>query len=393
MTVFGLTSTGYVAKTVDDILTELAEAQRAAPSLGPDIRTDAESLLGQMNGIMATQLRGLWELGEAVYLARTSRGASCAALDELAKLTGRYRLPATQGTVTLSVTLNAGVTLPAGNVVHVDGDPTNRWVTLAPAPNPGGVPAAILVAARAETAGRYVANAGTLTVIATPYSGWTGATNTLDAVPGRALESDPALRQRRDRVIRAGGSSPVDAIREALLRVTDVLQVSVFENDTDDTVGTLPPHSVEAVVTGGTTQAVAEALFAAKGGGIYTQGELSALVVDASGTYHVVRFSRPAEVLVYVAITVERDASRYAGDTAVKAAVVAAVEALLAGDNVRLSALSRSTLAVAGVADVTVLRVGRAVDGTVAANLLIGPREIAVLDASRVAVTTADVTP
>lgn len=391
---YGLTNEGFVMKPLSVILDEIAAAQRASAALGADIDTSAESLLGQMNGVMATKLRELWELGGAAYNARNPRGAAYNALDIVCALTGVYRLPATKGTLDLlNLSLNAGVTVPAGSVVHVNGDPTNRWVTTIPGVNATGSPAVVGVYAEAETAGRFIANAGTLTQIATPVSGWTAATNPSDATPGRNLETDTALRQRRERVIRAGGSSPLDAIRAALFEVTDVAQVSVFENPTDTTVGGMPPHSVRAVVTGGTDLAVATALWGAKGGGIQTVGAVSQAVVDTQGVTHAVRFDRPTDVDVYVKVTIERDAARYAGDDAVKAAVVELEDALLAGDNVRLSVVSRAALSVAGVVDVVAVLLGRSAGaGRVAASLAIDRTERAQLDASRVEVVTQDVT-
>ena len=390
---YGLLTTGFAPKTLAVILAEIDAEQRASAALATDFDASAESVLGQLNGIVAAKLTELWELGEAVYNARNPRGASYSTLDNTAALTGVTRLPATKGTTTLSVTLNAGVTLPVGSIAHVAGQPGNRWVTTSVGTNPGGSPATVQAYAEAETAGRYIANAGTITTIAVPVSGWTAVTNASDAMYGRSLESDTALRARRERVIRAGGSSPLDAVRAALFAVPGVTQVTATENGTSAVSGGMEPHSITAIVTGGTDQDVGNALWAAKGGGIYTNGNTPVNVVDDGGRTHTVRFNRPTTINVYIGVTIERDVATYEGDDAVKAAIVAIGEDFVGGTNVRLSAVTRAVLAVPGVVDVTRVVIGRASGASmVASNLLISTSEIADLDAGRITVTVGDVT-
>ena len=61
-------------------------------------------------------------------------------------------------------------------------------------------------------------------------------------------------------------------------------EVVVWENggDTVDADGR-PPHSVEAMVTGGDNAAIAAVLWAAKARGIATYGSTSVAVADAQG--------------------------------------------------------------------------------------------------------------
>ena len=395
----GLTATGFEAKTSAEILADVEAVQKAA--LGADLDVSAEQPLGQINGIFVTKLRELWEAVAALYAARVPMGASGAALDGVAEITALSRLAATYGTVTLSVVLGAGRTLLAGAVASVTGQPTNRWVTTANAVNASGVQATVTVAARAESAGLLRANAGTITVIATPATGWVSVTNASDATPGAAAETDPQLRRRRDATIRAGGSSPLDAVRLALSEVAGVTQVRVFENNTDttDTDGR-PPHSLDAIVVGGTDQAVADALWAAKAAGIQTwaptAGRVSATVTDAGGVSRSVQFSRPTTVDLYVIAAVERDPSVYPTAAALLAvvgpALAAATEALQIGETVRVELLRSTIFRLPGVIDVPVLRLGRgvlpvgAVPSTSSPNLTVGRRELAALDSSDVAV-------
>lgn len=355
----GLTSTGFVEKSVEEILDEVATAQRASPALGSDFDTSAESPAGQINAALATQLGAVWETAGVVYRSRSPRDAQFAGLDAVCSLTGTVRRAATKGTVTLTVNLNAGRTLPAGSVAHVAGDPANRWVTLTSVTNSTGAAANVTVNARAEAAGVFVANAGTITSIATPVTGWNSVTNLADAAPGAEAETDGQLRARRLAELFAGGTSPVESVRAALSRVTGVSSVAVAENDTDETVDGMPPHSLRAVVQGGTDDAVALALWRAKAGGIRTVGETSVVIVDAMGANRTVNFTRPTTVNVYLEVTVVYDAATYAGDAKLKAALVAVTTGQLAGQTLRKSAVISAALALAGVTDCTRVRIGR----------------------------------
>jgi len=381
----GLSSTGFTPKTAVEIADEMAATQRA--TIDPTLDTSAESVVGNLNAVTATKLRELWELAELVYGARSPRNASFAALDDLCAITGTTRAPATKGTVSLRLTVAAGRTIPAGSVAHVAGDTTNRWVTLADAVNGTGSSAQITVAAEAETAGVRLAYAGTLTVIATPVSGWSAVTNLADATPGRAVETDAALRLRREREIQGPGAGTVGAITAALSAVASVRQAVVFENPTDTTVDGIPPHSFEALVLGGTDAAIRAALWKAKPAGIRAYGSTSGTTLDTEGVARVVAFTRPTELSVYVTLAVGARRDTYAGDAAVKAAVVAWGDTLLAGDPVRIARVIETVMGVAGVEDVVAF-VGLASGAVYAVNLAVLLRQRATFDTSRITVAT-----
>lgn len=383
----GLTSTGFEAKTLDAILADIETAQRA--TIDPTLDTSAESVVGALNASVATKLRELWELLAVLYAARSPRNASLEALDALCAITGTARKSATKGTVTLSLTILHGATVPAGSVVHVAGDVANRWVTLDAVTNTLGSVgsyAALTVDAEAEAAGHVLAYANTITEIATPVSGWAFADNVFDADPGRDVDTDAALRLRREREVQGAGAGTVGAITAALSAVTSVRQVVVFENPTDtlDADG-LPPHSIEALVLGGSDTLIRSALWATKPAGIRTHGSTTGTTLDADGVARSVAFTRPTEVSVYLTLVVAVRRDTYAGNAAVKSAALAVGENLLAGDTVRLSTLIRAVMGVAGVVDVVAL-CGLASGSVFPFNLAMTRRQLAAFDSARITV-------
>ena len=387
----GLGSTGWVPKTVDELRQEAEETIRTA--LGDDVDVSAESVFGPLIAALATKLGELWELVGSVYNARVPAGASDAALEALCELApGIERRAATKGTVTLSVTLNAGVTLPTGSRASVSGEPSNAWVTTEDVTNSTGSPATVSVAAEALDAGRTPANAGTITVIATPVTGWTAVTNAADATPGTEIETDAAFRVRREQRLQRAGSSPLNAIAAQVAEVDGVTQAIAWENATDytDAFGR-PPHSVEVMVLGGDSEDIARAIWAAKAAGIQTYGTESVVTfTDDRGVTRSVYFSRPTDLSAYATLLIITDPATYAGDAAVEAAFLAAMEGLRAGEVVRNAIAVAALLEVTGVRDAVVWMGSTSTfTSQTRDNLAPTGRQRIVFDSARVEVTSS----
>jgi uncharacterized phage protein gp47/JayE len=386
---FGLTTTGFNRKTVQDITDEIERDERAL--ISPNLDTQPETPIGEFNGIFSAKAAEIWELLEAINNNQDPRIATGFGLDGTSAITGTTRDPAEKGTVTLRLTLNAGVTVTTGSIAAVAGDEENQWVTLADATNPGAVPADIDVEAEASETGEIAANAGTITVIVTPVAGWTAVTNPLDAEPGTEIDTDTQLRVRRNQELQRAGTSPVNAIRADLLQVEDVENVTVLDNPTGLVdANNIPPHSIEAIVLGGSDQDVADALFDAAAGGAGLFGSTVVAVTDQQGIVHNVPFTRPEVITVWLDIEVDVDTDYPVdGDELIKAAIVAFGESTYGqGDDVILSALNVPILSITGTVDVTQVLVGPASPPLSAVNLVIAPRQLADFETTRITVTS-----
>lgn len=296
----GVVSTGWESKELATIEQEIKDSLLA--NVSPTLNLSSTSLLGQLVSAIASQIRQTWEAGAALYAARDPDQAEGAQLEELSRITGTNRQAATFSTVVETANLSATSyphTFPAHTiVVTMAGNADVRFnndadITIS------GPETAYEFAMTCETEGAISVNAGTLTQ--TTSTGVASPTNPLAAVPGEGQEPISELRVRRQESLAARGSTTVDAIRADLLAVTNVESVKVLANDTDttDANGT-PPWSIHALVLGGTNAAVAEALWTAKAATDGTFGDTSATVVDSQGQSHVVNFTRPDEVLVYI---------------------------------------------------------------------------------------------
>lgn len=400
---FALTLTGISIQTVDEVFDESAAALRAKTGQ-PNLDLSSTSPLGQVLGVMAEREVKRQQVTRDVYNSRHPGRATGDALVQLALVTGTVKRGTTKSVVGTVVTLTAGTTLPAGSRANVDGDPIAVFETLGDVTNSSGVTDDLAVEMTAVGDGGPVrALSGTLTIINTPVSGWLAVTNPFDAELGLNTETDPELRFRREVELRSQGSTIVTAIAADVEEVEGVVKVVAFENKTStDGVNDILAHSFEIVVWDGDTQdasdnAIAQAIFDAAPAGIAATNsglgtnESGTAIETQSGDEFTIDFSRPLVKTLYLEydLTVDADVYPIDGDTQVKAAAVAFVNARLSvGDDVIATALYSPAYGIAGVLDVIEVRLGYTASPAGVGNLTAGSREIVRADTSRVVVTS-----
>lgn len=385
-----VTPTGFVPDTLETILAEIEAAELAA--FGPQVNTSSASVIGQYNGIMADKFAELNEVLEDLANSSNPDTATGAALDAICALTGVVRFAATYSKTTLTVNINAGVTLAIGRVVSVSGNPNVKFQTVAAVTNSGGSAASFPVEAWATVTGPVFAAAGALTVIESPQTGWNSVTNAADTSIGSNIESDSDLRARRQATLQAAGSANAAAIRADLLNTAGVSQAAVFENDTDTVnVDGVPAHAFESVVQGGANADIAQAIWDTKPIGIATHGSITESVADYSGTLQPVKFSRPTTIPIYITVTLTKVAGvTYAGDAAVKAALVLYLSRFLLGQDLIRSQIFGQVSPIAGVVDITAITLGTAPAPAGTANIVATPRQLLTTITANIVVNSSD---
>lgn len=455
MATYGLTQDGLVVPSLDQIREDWNERMRAQFG-SASIDLSDSSIEGQLIAIGSEREAVVWEALQAVHSSQDPDKATGAGLDALCLLTGTFREDATASVVVLTLTgtptsvvsagsqvktlstdkvfstilpvtitaltawapstlygvgdrrtnagrcyicITTGVSAGSGGPTTTDPDITDgaaHWKYL------GEGTGAIDVAAVAAETGPVMAASGDVTVIDTQVSGWFSVINLHDAVLGTDRTSDEGLRLLREFELGALGSTPVAAIRGELSRVAGVTAVTVFQNVTDFTdADGVPPHSVEALVTGGDDDDIRAALFNAVAGGIRTHGTVSGTYTDEEGTGHTIKFSRPEDVLIYVTITLVKDPAVYPadGDAQVKTATVTFGNAQKTGFDAVATALGAQAFKVAGVWNVPRsgslggTLIGTSASPTGDANITITSRQKAAYDTSRVVVNSSNGTP
>lgn len=312
---YGLTDDGYTAPRSADFLTLIRDAYEEETGLTID--WSADTFLGMITSIMATQLGDLGEASQALYDAFDVGNASGLQLDNLAVIVGVSRNPATYSTATVTLTGTVGVIVLEGALVEGGGsDGKARWALTEDATI--GALGTVDVVVQAEDAGAVVADAAEIDAIVTPVSGWTAVTNAAPATTGDDRETDAALRKRRQQSIQVAGSRSLNALRANLLQVDGVTAAVVVDNPTTVSAVveglTLTPHSIGVVLypstlTTAQKEAAAQAIYDHLAAGISTNGtDVVATVTGADGYAKTIRWDWAGTTTVDVETTVTLDA-------------------------------------------------------------------------------------
>ena len=248
-----------------------------------------------------------------------------------------------------------------------------------------------------DTVGLRSVPAMALDTIATPVTNWLSIEQPVAGMDGTGTETDTALRLRRLTGMRSGTGTD-EAIRQAIYRVSGVTKAVVTSNrgDIQDLQGR-PAHSFEAVVFGGTDQAVATAIWNTMPSGIQDFGNVTPVpkVTGKDGLLHPVHFSRPVPVYAWAKVVV----SEYNYEETTPDDMVAAIQEAVStwgnanfglGDDYVLQKLYAPVYTVKGLYTLTIqIAVTAAASGTptyVGANIGVSSREYLSFAASRVEV-------
>lgn len=463
---YGLLPEGFIPKPQTVIKEELDTVYKNTfgAQLGsePDGSVPADSVAGQRIGLHAERMAELWEVGQALASSFDPDGATGRSLDILCAITGTVRNQERQTTGTVALTGDPATVVPAGATVSipvvgtrfdVDASATlvalSAWMVntayalgdrvtngISPArvyqavaggtsalvgSGPSGTGSAIVDATvtwsyvgdgtaavdatfTAQVPGPFAALTGQITSIESPVSGWLSVRNMSDAAVGAYVETDAALRNRRESELAGRGNGPVPAIRADLLKVgqgtaNPVLDCIVFENYTDVVdVNGIPPHSFEAVVLGGPDADIRQTIFDTKPAGIRPHGTVSGTVTDSTGISHIIKFTRPTTYSIWIEIDVTYNAAKWPldGNAQVNAAILAALtpaNGYTLGKNVTVWGIGAAVDVVPGVLNVTAIRLGTAPAPVGVVDIPIGIREVALFDSARILVTSVAGTP
>ena len=272
-----LTSTGLEIDTQDEIKSDFETRQRANISDRLDVSTTSPH--GQHNAIVSRALRLIHETLAAIYMGMDPDSATGDALDRVSAITGTTREAASATRTTVVVNVDPGTYAAGALVAQVTGRPNDRFENVEAVTNGGGSAANFSVIFDAQNTGPVSCPQNTL-AIAGPVAGWNSIVSHTEGATGSDVESDAALRLRREQEVTNPGSTSTSGIAADLSRNISAIQtVTVIENDTDATVDSIPPHSVEAIVfgpdapTSADNEAVAAQILASKAAGIGTATE------------------------------------------------------------------------------------------------------------------------
>ena len=343
----GLTVSGYPSIIQDNI-------QAFLNIFGANQYVQPDSAIYQLLAIISLKQSDT-NLGlQLAYNQSSPQTAVGAGLDRAVKMNGIARLPFTYSTVSLVCTGTNGTVLT--NCFAQD-QAGNLWAIPSPTTILGS---SITVMATCTTPGNVAAEPGTITIKASPVTGWTAITNAYAATPGGPVEADSKLRARQAVSVALPALTPIAATVAAVLATPNVTRVAPgyptpggpgtsIENPTGAAdYWTNPAHSITMVVEGGTDAAVGLSIYLKKTIGCFTNGTTSTVVTDPNTGYdETISFYRPSYVQPYIGMYLQ-GLPGFTSSTvaAVQTALVNYLNSLAIGEEVTYSALWSVALSV-----------------------------------------------
>ena len=114
---FGLSSSGFITKRLEDSKSELEALYRA--TFGAGIKTTPDSIFGKLISIQSERESTIWELMENVYNSPYPNSASDISLDKVGELTAIVRNSATVSTVTAYLAGTDSTSIPVNTLFAV----------------------------------------------------------------------------------------------------------------------------------------------------------------------------------------------------------------------------------------------------------------------------------
>ena len=327
-----ITETGVIVPDTETVLSELQAMMREL--FGQDMDLTAETPQGRLLEMWARNREFCIQICAMVSNMLNLNKASGFVLDDLGAMFLLSRKPASSTTVAVMMRGVAGTIIPAGTRLKT----TAGDIFVNDLSGTIGQDGQVSIEYHSVETGQIPCVAETLTIILDGVNGLETVTNPEGPISlGQDLESDDLFRLRIKNGLNVNSIAILSAIKSNLESLTGVVGSYCYDNYTDQDVVvdglTVGPHSLLAVVDGGSANEIAQVLYSKKtlGTGYIEQGGdntgfnvIEEEVIDeAYGTTYKVRFIRPILTDIDIDITVKR--KNYTGnnlDGAVKTAIM-----------------------------------------------------------------------
>ena len=342
-----VTPQGIEPTPLEDYVERLGSVFRAA--FGEELDLGPESPQGQLIGMLGLMLAEQDEALVAVANGFSVHRALGSQLDDLGSLLGIERRQETHSTVDVTLTGQAGTTIPEGSRARTAAGDIFALTSAVTIPAAGSMTATM----RAVDPGPVPADAGGLDGIVDLIVGWTGVTNPAAATLGTLVETDASYRARYALETARNARSATEAVLAAVLGVDEVTDALIRENSTGSTVTVqgkpIGAHSICVVAEGGADAAVAAAIARSKTAGTGTSGDTTVNVAHAGGWTVPIRFSRVRRVPITITMALTLDAGFPSdGTSRIIRQAVAHVEGLAIAEHLSAQRLLAAVLSVPG---------------------------------------------
>jgi uncharacterized phage protein gp47/JayE len=326
----------------DDFATTLDKLKADIQSIfGADVYLGNDSQDGQFVAIVAQAITDCNAGCVAAYNAFSPTTAQGNGLSSVVKINGLARNVPSNSTCDLTIVGVAGTAITNGQATDTNGNTWNLPASVT-IPNAGTITATSTCA----TPGAISAGAGTITKIKTPVFGWQTVSNVGAAVLGSPVETDAALRSRQGQSVAGPSLTVFEGVMASIASILGVTRSRGYENNTNATDGNgVLAHSCSIFVEGGDQTTILQTIARKMTPGTGLNGSINTTYIDATGSSRVVKFSRPTNAVIHVALTVKALSGWSTSvEPLIAQAVVDYINGLPVGDNVHyfdVSAIAR----------------------------------------------------
>jgi len=217
------------------------------------------------------------------------------------------------GTVVNATCVGAvGTVIPAGSIAQDSSGYLYASTAAATIPASGS----ITVQFQNQTTGPIACPIGSLNKIYTAVAGWNTVSNPAAGALGNNVESRAAFELRRQASVAVNAVNSVQSIQAAVLAVPNVIEAVVVDNSSNVTVNygatsyPLAAHSICVSVAGGTSSAIAQAIWNKKPPGCGYNGNTTVTVYDttyATPIPYTVTYLTPTSTAAYFTVNIQNN--------------------------------------------------------------------------------------
>lgn len=360
---FGLTETGFLAPTYDEILDSVEDD--FIQSFGQDIVLTSNSNFGIIARLIAWRETLLIQTLQKEYYSAFISTATNSSLDRLGANLGLPRKVEMPSSVNLQIQTDDQYLVQAGEKFETeDGIVFSLTKDVLTAQDTNGNWIGIGELESDETGEMNNVPAGSITIVSNPNDDIISVTNPQPAAGGQDREEDEEYRARLilENADRPGPTAA--GIKSALMNLPGVRQVGIVENPSNqnDASGN-PAYSVHIYVLGGQDEDIADCLANHIAAGITLDGTKAIDVNDAAGNTRTINFDSGTDLPIYVSvdITANEQFDADEGADSVKEAIINYINQLEMGDSVFLTKLYPPVYVIPGVEEAKI-QIGLAMD-------------------------------
>lgn len=310
------TENGLTVSTNTELVSQLENDFRAI--YGNDVNLGQNSPDGQLLNIFAQGGTDIRELITQIYTSFDPDTASGRILDERCAINNVYRKNGTRTTVNITIVTDRAVHLDGASEDFQSGytiqdNAGTKFVLSNSVDLPAGTNTDIEF--QSQEIGAVETTPNTITTPVTVVLGVVSVTNPTAGTTGVNEETDAQLKIRRRQSLSIGATGYLNGLQASLSQLEGMVDVKVYENITDTTADTIPPHSIWVVVDGGTAADIADTIYKKRSAGCGMKGSQSYTILTPSGQNFVAKWDNKITKALSIKFNIQKTLATATFDT------------------------------------------------------------------------------